>query len=118
MKAVSRVIILVMLSLVLFGCVYTPVDLVQKKLVVEYYSDKEPRIVAGCIGDLWLKDYGNVSTVQTGTGYMVVRGSVTGSYGADAAVLIEHEGEGSRVKYGEQLYWDPENMAQSVRNCK
>lgn len=74
--------------------------------------------MAGCIGDLWLKDYAEVSTVQTSTGFMVVRGSVRGNYGAGSAVLIEPEGTGSRVKYGERLYWDPENMVESVRECR
>ncbi|MBJ6749874.1 hypothetical protein [Geomonas anaerohicana] len=121
MKASARVVMVVMVGALEVGCVYSPYELVQKELVVEYLSPKAPRAVAGCIGDLFLKDCIQVSTVQTGTGLMIVRGGIdnyNGSHGAYGAVLIEPEGTGSRVRYGEQLYWDPDNMAERVRDCR
>ncbi|UPU37802.1 hypothetical protein M1B72_08875 [Geomonas paludis] len=121
MKTLSRVVMIVMVGALVDGCVYSPHELIQKELAVEYFSAKAPREVAGCIGDLFLKDCIQVSTVQTGTGLMIIRGGIdnyNASHGAYGAVLIEPEGTGSRVRYGEQLYWDPDNMAQRVRDCR
>jgi hypothetical protein len=104
------------LGLIMGGCA-TPGELMKQQPVVEYVSQKEPRVVVACITKKW-SDYGYMlNTLLTEKGYILSR--MQDSMYAYATVGVEPEGVGSRVRYSERIFdIIPVETSKAVRECQ